>query len=101
MRTNFCNDHHSSVLCLLDMQFNKHAVVRCCMGGNVGECRSLTSFRRSRLVPLFLMLPLSFNTNFDGIQVLKQRGNRAIILAKSLSFTLLFLFKDLTPLLVR
>jgi len=32
------------------------------------------------------MLPFSFNTNYDGIAVLKQSANRAIILAKVLSY---------------
>jgi len=31
------------------------------------------------------MLPLSFNTNYDGITVLKQSASRAIILSKTLS----------------
>src|SRR6218665_3712044 len=56
------------VLSSLGMQFNKHAVVLC-LGGNVGECRTLTSFFRGRTrFPQFLMLPLSFNTNYRPMQ---------------------------------
>jgi len=59
----------------------------CCMGRNVGECRSPTSFRgRERVSHYVLMLLLSFNTNVDGIPVLKQNANRAIILATNLSY---------------
>ena len=36
--------------------------------------------------PLFLMLPLNFNTNYDGITVVKQSANHAIILANILSY---------------
>src|SRR6218665_2635537 len=58
----------------MDMQFNKHAVTLqwcklSCMGGNAGECRSLTSVRGRTCFPLILMLPLSFNTNYEGITV--------------------------------
>jgi len=72
------------------------------MGGNAGECRSLTSFRGRTRFPLVLklllsfninydgitvlMLPLSFNIKYDFIKVLKQSANRAIILAKLLSY---------------
>ena len=38
----------------------------CCMGGNVGKCRSLTSIRGRTRFPLLLMLLLSLNTNYDG-----------------------------------
>src|SRR6218665_3798420 len=58
----------------------------CCMGGNVGECRSHTSFRGRTHFPLFLMLTLSFNTNNDGKTVLKQSANLEIILAKIFSY---------------
>ena len=34
----------------------------------------------------FLMLPSSFNTNYDGITVVKQIANHAIILGKILSY---------------
>ena len=33
-----------------------------------------------------IVLPLSFNTNYDRVTVLKQSANRAIILAKVLSY---------------
>jgi len=55
----------------------------CCI--DIGECRSLTSFHGRMHFPLFLLLPPSFNTNYDGIRVLKQSENRAIILPKILS----------------
>jgi len=49
--------------------------------------RSLTSFRGRTRFQLFLMLPLSFKNNYDGItSVLKQSANCAIILAKILCF---------------
>jgi len=50
------------------------------------ECGSLTSFRGRTRFPLFLMLPLDFKSNYDGITVLKQSANRAIILAKILCY---------------
>jgi len=57
------------------------------MGGNIGECRSLTSLRgRTRFPLLILMLRLSFNTNYDAITVLKQSENRAKFVAKILSY---------------
>ena len=38
----------------LDMQFNKHAeVLLQAMGGNVGECYSLTCFREERVSHYF------------------------------------------------
>jgi len=49
------------------------------------------------------MLPLSFNTNYDGIIVLKESANRATILAKIFSYSpllrsvSLFFFNDYTP----
>src|SRR6218665_976785 len=70
------------------------------------------SFRGRTRFPLFLMLPLCFNINCDGITVLKQSATTcsAIILAKILSSLLvqsspllrrvLFFFNDYTPLLV-
>jgi len=61
----------------------------CCKVGDVGECRSQASFRGRTLVPhYFVMLPLSFNTNYDiiTVTVLKQSAIRAIILAKILSY---------------
>src|SRR6218665_46088 len=58
----------------------------CCLGGNIGECRSLISFRGRMCFPVLLMLPLSLNTNYDGITVRKQSAYRAIILAKILSY---------------
>ena len=60
------------------MQFNKHAVVL--MPG-----RELLS-AEERVSHYFLMLPLCFNTNYDGITVLKQSAYRAILLAKILSY---------------
>ena len=86
MRIIICDNHSCSVLRSLDMQFNKHAG-RCYMGVSVGECRSPTYFRGRTLFPLFVMLPLSFNSNYDDITVLKQSANRAIILAKILSYS--------------
>jgi len=40
-----------------------------------------------RVSHYFLILPLSFNTNYDGITVLEQGAYRAIILAKILSYS--------------
>jgi len=44
----------------------------CCVAGNVGERRSLTSFRGRTRFSLFLMLALSFNTSYDGIMMVLQ-----------------------------
>src|SRR6218665_1580609 len=55
-----------------------------CKGRNAGVCRSLISFRGRTRFPLFLMLSLSFKSNYDGITVLKQSANRALILEKDL-----------------
>src|SRR6218665_2536677 len=67
-----CDDHHSRVLCSLDMQFNKHAVVL--LHGRERWEMPFTHFFSRKNV--FLMLPLSFNTNYDSITVLKQCANR-------------------------
>jgi len=45
-------------------------------------------FPRKNAFPLFLMLPLSFKTNYDVLTVLRQSAHRAIILAKILSYAL-------------
>jgi len=42
------------------------------MGRNSGTRGSLTSFRRRTRFPLFLMLPLSFKCNYDGMKVLNK-----------------------------
>jgi len=39
------DDHHSSVLCSLDTSSLSVQRCCCCKGVNVGDCRSLTSFR--------------------------------------------------------
>src|SRR6218665_2600868 len=57
------------------MQFNKHAMVL--------NVHSLLS-AEERVSHDFLMLPLSFNTNYDVVS--KHSANRAIILAKILSY---------------
>ena len=55
-------------------------------GGNAGECRSPTSFRVLERVSHYLFnASPQFKSNYDGITVLKQSANRAIILAKILS----------------
>jgi len=53
---------------------------------NVGHAvQSLLSVEE-RVSHYFVMLPLTFNANYDGITVLKQSAYRAIILAKILSY---------------
>jgi len=74
-----------TVLCSLDMQFDKQAVVLL-PGRERWEYRSLTSFRGRTRFSLFLMLPLSFNTNFDVVTVLKQSAYREIIIGKIVSY---------------
>jgi len=45
----------------------------CCrMVGNVGNAVHSLLFAKDRFSHEFLMLPLSSNTNYDGITVLKQ-----------------------------
>src|SRR6218665_512054 len=107
--------------CSLNL-FNKHAVVRVVAwartqrnsihsllsaGERVSHCFDKNAF------PTILMLPLSFNTNYNDITALRQSTYRAIILAKIFScapsagfphfleaFPFSFLMKY-TPLLVR
>src|SRR6218665_830386 len=57
-----------------------------CMDWTVVECRSLTYFRGRTHFSLFCNVSLSFNANDDGITVLKQNTNCAVILAKILSY---------------
>src|SRR6218665_868245 len=111
---NICDDHHSSVLCSLDMQFNKHAVVLL-HGWDHWGMPFIHFFPRKNAFPTIAMLPFSFNTNYDVITVFKQSANRAIILAQILSYAVtllvqgfalirsvpLFFFNHCTPLLVR
>ena len=67
------------------MQFNKQSVVM--IRGRERCGMPLTHFfPRKNAIPTILMLPLSFNTNHNGITVLKQSANHAIILAKILSY---------------
>jgi len=111
---NICDDHHSSFLCSLDMQFNKHAVVLL-HGWDHWGMPFIHFFPRKNAFPTIAMLPFSFNTNYDVITVFKQSANRAIILAQILSYAVtllvqgfalirsvpLFFFNHCTPLLVR
>jgi len=64
------------------MQFNKHTVVL--LHAWERWAMSFTYFlpRKNAFPTIFLMLPLTFNTNYDGITVLKQSANRAMILAE-------------------
>jgi len=65
MYENICNDHHSSVLCSLDMQFNKHAAVLLhgLEAWNVEKCRLLIYlFTRKTAFPMLPWWYKSFKT---------------------------------------
>jgi len=94
------------------MQFNKHAVLL--PGWEYWEMPFTHFFPQNNAFPtILLMLLCSFNTNYDGITVLKQSAYRAIILAKILSYAPcegfptsirnvpLSFFNDYTPMPVR
>jgi len=70
------------------MQFNKHAVVLLPGRERLGLLFTVHSLRSAEelISHYFAMLPLSFNANYGGIIVLKPNANRAIILAKILSY---------------
>src|SRR6218665_3906053 len=51
--------------------------------GTVGNAVHALLSAEERVFTILLMIPLSFNTSYDGITVLKESANRAIILAKS------------------
>jgi len=72
----------TSFFCSLDMQFNEHAVVLL-HGQERWRMPFTYFFLRQNAFPSrsILMLLLSFNTNYDGLTVLKQSPNRTIILS--------------------
>ena len=77
----FYDDHHSSVLCSLDTQFNNHAVHGVvAWARTVGNAVHAFISAEERVSAILSMLPLRFNSSCDGITVLKQSANRAIIL---------------------
>ena len=68
------------------MQFNKHAVVLLRVLERWGMSFIHFFLRKNAFPTIFLMLPLSLGTNYDGITVLKQSVNRTITVAEILSY---------------